>query len=375
MPDVAIVGAGPAGIAAARAVRECGKTAVVFDDNSCAGGQIWRGEDIPLQELRASTPVLGPWQLGCGRVILATGARELFLPFPGWTLPNVMGAGGLQALVKSGLPVRDKRIIIAGSGPLLLAVAVTLRKQGAQILFVAEQAPTRQLLRLARHPAKLLAGLRLRMELMGIPYRTGCWPVSAEGPDQLLAVTMRQGEETWTERCDYLACSFGLVPNLELPLLFGCQVRGGCVAVDEQQRTSVPNVFAAGEITGIGGVEKATAEGRVAGLNAAGKNAHNTPSAFPETLRHAFQLRQELKHLATRETIVCRCEDVPLSAIRSFDSWRAAKLQTRCGMGPCQGRICGPAIEFLCGWPADSVRPPAFPSTISGLLAEKLLDQ
>jgi D-hydroxyproline dehydrogenase subunit alpha len=375
MPDVAIVGAGPAGIAAARAVRECGKSAVVFDDNSRAGGQIWRGETIALEELRASTPVIAPWQLGSRRVILATGARELFLPFPGWTLPNVMGAGGLQALVKSGLPIRDKRIIVAGSGPLLLAVAATLRKHGARILFVAEQAAARQLLPLARHPAKLLAGLRLRMELMGIPYRTGCWPVSAEGPGRLLAVTMRQGEESWTERCDYLACSFGLVPNLELPLLFGCRLRGGFVAVDEQQRTSVPNVFAAGEITGIGGVEKATAEGRVAGLVAAGQNARYTPSSFPETLRRAFALRPELRHLATPGAIVCRCEDVPLSAIRPFDSWRAAKLQTRCGMGPCQGRICGPAIEFLCGWPADSVRPPAFPATVRDLLAQKLLDE
>ncbi|MFN7937193.1 MAG: FAD/NAD(P)-binding oxidoreductase [Bryobacteraceae bacterium] len=375
MPDVVVVGAGPAGIAAANAVRECGKTVAVLDDNPAAGGQIWRGDRIELEELRASTRVLGPWQLGCEKVILATGARELFLPFPGWTLPNVMGAGGLQALAKGGLPLKNKRVIVAGSGPLLLVVAAYLKEHGAQVLFVAEQASARQMVVLGKHPSKLRQGLRLRSQLAGIPYRTECWPVSAEGTTQLLSVTMQHADETWTERCDYLACSFGLVPNLELPALFGCEIREGVVTVDEQQRTSVPNVFAAGEITGVGGVEKASEEGRVAGLVAAGRIARCSRSSFPATLRRAFALRAELRQLAERDTILCRCEDVPVGVVRSFDSWRAAKLQTRCGMGPCQGRICGPAVEFLCGWNAESVRPPLYPASLEELLSEKLLDE
>ncbi|MBL8178810.1 MAG: NAD(P)/FAD-dependent oxidoreductase [Bryobacterales bacterium] len=375
MPDVVVVGAGPAGIAAARAVRECGKTVAVLDDNFAAGGQIWRGEPVSLEGLRAGTRVLGPWQLGSERIVLATGARELFLPFPGWTLPNVVGAGGLQALVKGGLAVRGKRIIVAGSGPLLLVVALYLQKQGAQVLFVAEQASTRQMMALARHPLKLVEGLRLRAGLLGVPYRTECWPVSAEGPGQLLSVTLRQRGETWTERCDYLACGFGLVPNAELAALFGCELRDGFVVVDEKQRTSIPNVFAAGEITGIGGVEKASEEGRVAGLTAAGRDARCSRQVFPDTLRRAFALRDELRHLATRDTIVCRCEDVPLAAIRPAASWRESKLQTRCGMGPCQGRVCGPALQFLCGWRDESVRPPLYPAPVEELLSEKLLDE
>src|SRR4029453_16209749 len=108
--------------------------------------------------LRAETPD-GVCELSYTSLVLATGARELFLPFPGWTLPNVMGAGGLQALVKSGLPIARKSVVVAGSGPLLLAVAAYLREQGAIVPVVAEQAPRARILRfglgLLGSPAKL----------------------------------------------------------------------------------------------------------------------------------------------------------------------------------------------------------------------------
>ncbi|HET9713501.1 MAG TPA: FAD-dependent oxidoreductase, partial [Pyrinomonadaceae bacterium] len=164
--DVLVVGAGPAGMAAAyRAAQSRARVAVV-DDNPAAGGQIWRGEQakpasreaqawferirsVEIQfingarvfqqprpgTLLAETPE-GVRELSYTNLVLATGARERFLPFPGWTLPNVMGAGGLQALVKTGLPIEGKRVVVAGSGPLLLAVAAYLRGRGAEVLLI-----------------------------------------------------------------------------------------------------------------------------------------------------------------------------------------------------------------------------------------------
>src|SRR5262249_22712176 len=177
-------------------------------------------------------------------LVLATGARERFLPFPGWALPHVVGAGGLQAIAKSGLPIAGKRVVVAGSGPLLLAVAKYLRAHGAEVPLVAEQASQWSLVKFAlEHPGKLVQGLALRV---GVRYLTSCWPVSA-APG---SVTLRRGNRRWTEGCDYLACGFGLIPNTEVAELLGCRMSRTGVAVDEHQQTSIPGVYAAGEVTG-----------------------------------------------------------------------------------------------------------------------------
>lgn len=176
-----------------------------------------------------------------------------------------------------------------------------------------------------------------------------------------------------TVACDYLACGFGLVPNTELPALLGCGT-----TVNQFQETATPGVYAAGEVTGIGGLDLSVVEGEIAGLAAAGRHAEATRlfgsrekhRRFAAALEAAFALRPELKSLATAETIVCRCEDVRLGKLREFEGWREAKLQTRCGMGPCQGRVCGSAVEFLVGWKAESVRPPLFPARIGTLSRE-----
>lgn len=412
--DILIVGGGPAGIAAACCASDSGARVGLLDNNPRVGGQIWRGESQHSSHVEArewfeklasakidflpSTEVidhLGPRRLVAQSIgaqpvdevreityrnlILCTGARELFLPFPGWTLPNVMGAGGLQALVKSGLPIAGKKVIVAGTGPLLLAVAAHLREHGADIRLVAEQAPRRRLARfalsLAFEKSKLTQAFAFRRQLSGVPYRTSCWPIRATGDEKLETVFLRSGTNTWQEPCDYLACGFHLVPNTELASLLGCDIRGGFVRVDDAQRTSVAGVFAAGELTGIGGVEASILEGRIAGYAASGRASSAAEllpqkrrlSRFAALLNRTFALRDELHSLPDPETIVCRCEDVKFSRILRHSSWRDSKLHTRCGMGPCQGRICGSALEFLLGWKLESVRPPIFAASVQGL--------
>jgi NADPH-dependent 2,4-dienoyl-CoA reductase/sulfur reductase-like enzyme len=293
----------------------------------------------------------------------------------------VIGAGGLQALVKSGLPIKGRTVLVAGSGPLLLAVAAYLRQCGAHAAIV-EQAPLSSLLRfgieLKNAPSKIGQAIKLRARLLGVPYLTSCWPVAAHGDSKLSRVSLRRGKRTWQVDCDYLACGFHLVPNLELPLLLGCEADDRGVLVNDYQETSVDGVYCAGEPTGIGGVEHALVEGQIAGLAASGKvesaeklfSVRAKQRRFADALNRAFELRPELKELAESSTVVCRCEDVRLGSLRYHESWRSAKLHTRCGMGPCQGRVCGPATGFILGWKVESVRPPVFPARLETLAAE-----
>ncbi|MFL5243948.1 MAG: FAD-dependent oxidoreductase [Gemmataceae bacterium] len=407
--DVLILGAGPAGLAAACCAAESGQKVGVVDDNPDWGGQIWRRDRAKpsgkkasrwMERIRSiafeflpSTQIISqlhpgsllaeqeghPRELNYQQLIVATGARERFLPFPGWTLPNVMGAGGLQALVKGGLPIEGKRVAIAGTGPLLLAVAGYLHKQGADIRLIAEQTSKKLLWRfgmsLWKHPGKAIEATGLRLQLRQVPYRAGVWPIGAEGDKQLTSVTFTNGKTTWSMPCDYLACGFGLVPNTELPALLGCARTAKGVHVDEMQRSSVPAVYCAGETTGIGGLDLALIEGQIAGFAATGRDrkaralfpARKRAEAFARRLEEAFVLRDELRQLPVPETLVCRCEDVPFAKLKPYSSWTEAKLQTRCGMGTCQGRICGPATEFLFGWQLQSVRPPLFPTNLVNL--------
>jgi NADPH-dependent 2,4-dienoyl-CoA reductase/sulfur reductase-like enzyme len=401
--DIVVVGAGPAGLAAAKRAAEAGATVALLDDNPKPGGQIWRSDPAQWKPLLGKLEPLcgvrvfavpepgrlgvekfdGDFEIGYRKLILATGARERFLPFPGWTLPNVMGAGGLQALVKSGLPIEGKRVIIAGSGPLLLAVAKYMRGHGAQISLLAEQAGDASLFRfslgLIGYPGKLFQTMQFASSLLGIRHRTSCWPIAAEGSGKLESVTLYRAGKTWKEPCDYLACGFGLVPNVELPLMLGCRLSATGVFVDENQQTSVPGVYCAGEVTGIGGLDLSLVEGGIAGYSAAGKPdaaaalfaARDRHRRFANALEKAFALRDELKSLPSDDTLICRCEDVAYGRVRQCSGWRDAKLHTRCGMGPCQGRVCGGAVEFLLGWKSESVRPPVFPARIGSLSGPK----
>ncbi len=319
------------------------------------------------------------------KLVLATGARERLLPFPGWTLPNVTGAGGLQLLAKAGLSLHGRRVVVAGTGPLLLASAVYLRKRGAEVVLVAEQAPGWRVwwlgATLIRDRDRLRQALDLRRQLRGVSYRTGAWVVRAEGNGRLERVVLRHGRREWTESCDFLACGFHLVPNLELAELLGCRLRAGFVAVDEFQETSLPDIYAAGEPVGIGGWELARLEGEVAGLAATGQREEAVAlfgerrrrNQFRGALDRTFLLDPQLRATVTPETIVCRCEDVVAGALSSFEEGREARLQTRCGMGRCQGRVCGPATEFLWGWNPRGARPPIVPATVGQLAVRPAL--
>lgn len=345
--DVIVVGAGPAGLAAACRAAECGATVTLLDDHPRLGGQIWRSDThqpkgkaarwlrragerkvgwiagarvfaAPAPGRLAIQRSNGNLELGYHHLVLATGSRERLLPFPGWTLPNVMGAAALEALARSGLPVKGKRVVVAGAGPLLLTVAKYLRGHGANVRLVAEQTDQSTLYRfargLARRPGKLAQAVFLRAALLGIPYLAGCWPVAAEGRGKLESATLRREGKTWSESCDYLACGFGFVPHVELAALLGCRMGEAGVEVDEYQRTSVAGVYCAGEATGIGGLDLSLVEGEIAGYAAAGRpeaarklfRARQSHGRFAAALNEAFALRGELRSLAQDETLACR---------------------------------------------------------------------
>jgi NADPH-dependent 2,4-dienoyl-CoA reductase/sulfur reductase-like enzyme len=407
--DILVVGGGPAGMSAAvAAASHGGAKVIVVDDNPMLGGQIWRAElgrikspdahrlislldqdaisvvnnatvyAAAPQTLLAEVPS-GKIAFEYRKLVIATGARERFLPFPGWTLPNVFGAAGLQALVKGGFSVQNKRVVVAGTGPLLLVVAEYLASKGADVIAVCEQTSHKKLDRFAlslwRTPSKIAQGVALRGKLRGTNYYRNAWVTAARGTSELRGVRVKRLDRSIDIDCDMLACGFHLVPNTELAQLLGCSLADGYVSVDDLQQTSVPDVYCAGEPTGIGGIDADLVEGKIAGFAATRQldrvrplvGTRNKTRAFTKALDHAFELRDELKTLATNSTIVCRCEDVQYGKLTEYDDFRTAKLQTRCGMGACQGRVCGPAAEFLLGWTDRSVRPPIFPVKMENL--------
>jgi D-hydroxyproline dehydrogenase subunit alpha len=406
--EVVVVGAGPAGIAAAVHAAEAGARTLLLDEQARPGGQIWRGEAPPaarewLNRLSHSgaTVLAGatvvdaperaqllvardgaPIRVAFERLVLATGARELFLPFPGWTLPGVVGVGGAQALLKAGARFEGLRVVVAGSGPLLLAAAAVLAGAGARIVGIAEQAPLSRLASfgasLWRHPRRITEGLGYATTLFGVPYRTGTWVREAQGDARVERVVLSGTGAGGPWDCDVLACGFGLVPNLELPRLLGCETNVESVVVDRSQRTSRDGVFAAGELCGIAGRDHALVTGTIAGLAAVGRAIEPTLGAqreseigFAGRLSRSFALRDELRSLARPDTIVCRCEDVPFGRLAAAGSAREAKLHTRAGMGACQGRVCGTALGFLRGFAPDSVRSPLAPVPVAVLAEEE----
>jgi D-hydroxyproline dehydrogenase subunit alpha len=237
---------------------------------------------------------------------------------------------------------------------------------------------------LVRHPAKAAQALLLAWRLAGVRWLPGWHVVAAEGAGRLERVVLRRGGRTRTIACDALAAGWGLVPQLELGQALGCAVapRFGAEAlvVDATQRTSVAGVFAAGECTGVAGVRAARLQGEIAGRTLAAELGPAPPSArlarrlarehaFAGAVAAAFAMPADWRERLRDDTLVCRCEDVPWSAVRELPDLRSAKLATRCGMGHCQGRLCHDTLASVMHWPRLPVGAPLTPTPLATLLA------
>lgn len=420
--DLAVIGGGPAGVAGALTAAMRGLRVVLVDSGVRLGGQYFRHRDGPPEEfarqvraLRERAEIMtgrqvwavtreeGGFTVHCiggaavrsRRLLIATGAHDRPLPFPGWDLPGVLTAGGAQALLKGHGVVAGRRVVVAGTGPFLLPVAAGLAAAGAGVAGVYEANGG---LGLARHPLLALgkageaAGYLATLARNRVPYRTRHAVVAAHGDRELEAVTVARLDRDWnvlaTRRvpCDALATGYGFVPQIELGVQLGCATRPDAdgtpvLTVDAAQRTTVPGVWAAGEPTGVGGRHLAETEGRIAGLSIVADGApvrallrrRARLRAFAAALHAAYPLKPGWQTWLTDDTLVCRCEEVPLAGIREAQQLgatdaRSAKLLSRAGMGWCQGRICAHSVAALTGTsPPAPRRPIAQPISLADL--------
>ncbi|SDK09170.1 Pyruvate/2-oxoglutarate dehydrogenase complex, dihydrolipoamide dehydrogenase (E3) component [Lentzea albidocapillata subsp. violacea] len=374
---IVVVGAGPAGMAAARTAADAGAEVTMVDSEPEAGGQYLRGRarfsHAGVTHLKNTEAWLvegntlhlrGPAQLRFDALVIATGAYDRPLPFPGWDGPGVITAGAAQALAKQGVTLAE-RVIVTGTGPFLLPVATALQDLGATLVGVYEaSSPTRWLreakaITANRHKIGELAGYR--KVLPRLETRTA---VIAKHGDR---VTVAKLDSRWrpvshrTVHADLVCVGYGFLPRTDL--LPDARRTNDFYDVDERQRTSVENVYAAGEVTGIGGADLAEAEGVVAGAAAAGLNppakaveAVRKGRLFAQALARAHAVQPGWQTWPAPDTTVCRCEKVRLEDLTGATSMRELKLTSRVAMGRCQGRICARNAAELTGVPFDGQR-------------------
>lgn len=454
--SAAVVGAGPAGMAAAIELARAGVTAALYDENAAPGGQIYREPPAPMRapadreaargaRLRAELDAagsavvrhggtvvwgafdqrtLGVWEHGAAElvrpavVILATGAYDRPVPIPGWTLPGVYTAGASQVLVKTQGVLPGRRVLVAGTGPLLPVVAAQLAKAGAHVVAVLEAASLpgawTRLPRLWGAWSLVADAWRGWRDLRaaGISVRPSRTVARILGTREVEgAVTVRldaawrpiPGSEATVE-VDAVCLGFGLVPSIQLGVLCGAEHRyvpeaGRFVPVrSAEMETTVPGIFAAGDGAGIGGARVAVLEGRIAGIAAAVRlGALSAGEAAGRLRSHQAALRgarrvaaglgrrtgiqDGLAELITPDTVVCRCEEVTAAEIADVLDEGAGELaeikrMTRAGMGLCQGRMCHPSLAALLARHTGrrpealtplSVRPPIKPIPIDVL--------
>jgi NADPH-dependent 2,4-dienoyl-CoA reductase/sulfur reductase-like enzyme len=437
--DVAVVGAGPAGIAAAVAARAAGASVVLVDEYAAPGGQIWRrrfseigdvappsvprdGRELcrrlasagatvltgtsvwaarppsgthdgtgPMHTLLVSGPDGETGRIFARSLVLATGAYDRPLAFPGWTLPGVMTAGGAQALAKGQGVLPGKRVLLAGAGPFLLPVARQLRLGGAHVVAVVEATRRREWLaaapRMAAHPGKLGAYLGYRARLPTTRFLWGHVLVRADGEEAVERATIAAALGDWSPRAgserefevDAVCTAYGFLPSVDLARTLGCELTGDAVAHDQDMQTTVKGVFVAGEAAGIGGAGMARVEGELAGACAADlaadvaalRRRRARAASFATILEDLFGRRSGLAKLAGADTVLCRCEDVTAGEVDAAGaaSPAALKIMTRCGQGPCQGRVCERMIAERLGTPARfGARAPVRPIPLGALM-------
>lgn len=413
-PDVLVIGAGPAGLTAALAATCAGASVVIVDERPVAGGQYFkqphaglksfaddpqfasgraligkvREAGIPIVDAMvanatlplAITAVSGATrrEFSPKRLVVATGAFERAHPVPGWTLPGVMTTGAAQTLLRSYRVLPGKRIAVAGNGPLNLQVALELARAGADVVAVLETAGAPGLGALAplavmalSAPGLLRQGASYLLELKrrNIPVHFGlCIDRISPG------LVAGSGELSW--QADAVCLGYGFLPSNEILRLLGCRhdydpKRRHLVTVrDDDLRTTVPEVFAAGDCCGLGGAQAAMAEAVIAGT-AAARSALDTANRYPpDEVQHAraglkrhrrFQQAlwtvfapQAQRVTPVAEALLCRCEAVATEQVSDIiangsGSIGSVKRQSRLGMGRCQGRYCIPeAVEQLC---------------------------
>jgi NADPH-dependent 2,4-dienoyl-CoA reductase/sulfur reductase-like enzyme len=429
--DLLVVGGGPAGISAAGAARGAGLSVVLVDERPALGGQIYKqpgpgftvtdpsamdrqfrqgravidsldgaGVDVRLRTsvvaVEGQTSVLvtegeRASTVATPRTVVAAGAHDRPVAFPGWTLPGVITAGGLQTLAKTQRVLPGRRMLFAGSGPVALAFPAQLAHYGAAIVEALEAGPAPRpadLIRIARaargNTALLRDAVRYRTLLLrhGVPLRYGRVIVRAEGDGRVEHVVHAAVDADWrivpgTERgvdVDVLCLGYGFVPSIELPRLLGCgfdyaeDLGGHVVRRDDWLRTDVAGVYAAGDGAGVEGSYVALDEGTIAGtaaaldagavdraradtVTAAARARLARRRALTAATRRLYRIGPGISELATPDTVICRCEVVRRSAIDaavdSTDDINVVKAYTRAGMGPCQGKNCQRQIAAM----------------------------
>jgi len=429
---LAVLGAGPAGTSAAIAAAAAGLSVLLVDEARSAGGQVFRESPISLLPTRRNAGKMDPdrragdslrrdlersgvttrfgWRVWsvvrmergfrldaidgdashtveATALLVATGAIERILPFPGWTAPGVFGLAAATILLKSQRISPGRHVVVAGAGPLLAAVAAGVLKANAEVAAVVDLNGPAQWLRaipsLALRPRLTAQGggwaLRLLQARVPVHFRSGV--VRALGEGRLEAVEIATLDREYRPAreaplridADALCVGHGLAPAIEVPRLlraecvFDRALGGWRPVTDRFGRTSIPGLYVAGDGAGVLGGQAALLGGRTAGEAIAADRHGSVPVAraswsgwrarrFGAAVSRLTMTNTAVAADIPAETIVCRCEDVTRAEIEAACDAGARDVNqlkhfTRCGMGPCQGRICGEtAAELLALW-------------------------